>query len=76
MINQNSNKYYLPRFALNETYGKLERFIFSANTKSLVVKNFLPKEIYLTDNKKPKIEFDIISKINKCSLNCFSNSGG
>ena len=44
---------------INETYGKLERFIFSANTKPLVVKNFLPKEIYLTDNKKPKIEFDI-----------------
>ena len=76
VIHQNSNKYYLPRFALNETYGKLERFIFSANTKPLVVKNFLPKEIYLTDNKKPKIEFDIISTINKGSLNCFSNSGG
>ena len=76
VIHQNSNKYYLPRFALNEAYGKLERFIFSANTKPLVVKNFLPKEIYLTDNKKPKIEFDIISTINKGSLNCFSNSGG
>jgi peptidoglycan/xylan/chitin deacetylase (PgdA/CDA1 family) len=76
VINQNSNKYYLPRFALNETYGKLDRFIFSANTKPLVVKNFLPTEIYLTDNKEPKIEFDIVSKINKGSLNCFSNSGG
>jgi peptidoglycan/xylan/chitin deacetylase (PgdA/CDA1 family) len=76
VINQNSNKYYLPRFALNETYGKLDRFIFSANTKPLVVKNFLPKEIYLTGNKKPKIEFDIISNINKGSLNCFSNGGG
>ena len=76
VINQNSNKYYLPRFALNETYGKLDRFIFSANTKPLVVKNFLPTEIYLTDNKEPKIEFDIVSKINKSSLNCFSNSGG
>jgi peptidoglycan/xylan/chitin deacetylase (PgdA/CDA1 family) len=76
VINQNSNKYYLPRFALNETYGKLDRFIFSANTKPLVVKNFLPTEIYLTDNKEPKIEFDIVSKINKGSLNCFSNTGG
>jgi peptidoglycan/xylan/chitin deacetylase (PgdA/CDA1 family) len=76
VINQNSNKYYLPRFALNETYGKLDRFIFSANTKPLVVKNFLPTEIYLTDNKEPKIEFDIVSKINKGSLNCFSNAGG
>ena len=76
VINQNSNSYYLPRFALNEAYGKLDRFIFSANTKPLVVKNFLPTEIYLTDNKEPKIEFDIVSKINKGSLNCFSNSGG
>jgi peptidoglycan/xylan/chitin deacetylase (PgdA/CDA1 family) len=76
VIHQNSNEYYLPRFALNENYGKLERFIFSVNTKPLVVRNFLPKEIYLTDNKKPKIKFDVISKINKDSLNCFSNSGG
>ena len=76
IIHKNTNQYYLPRFALNEHYGKIDRFIFSANTKPLVIKNLLPNKIFLTENKKPKIQFGLISKINGNQLNCFSNSGG
>ena len=75
-VHKDTNQYYLPRFALNENYGKTERFIFSANIKPLVVKNFLPNKIFLKKNKKPEIQFDLISKINEAQLNCFSNSGG
>ena len=76
VIHKDTNKYYLPRFALNENYGKIDRFIFSANTKPLVIKNFLPNKVLLTKNKMPKIQFSLISKINENQLNCFSNSGG
>jgi len=76
VIHKDTNQYYLPRFALNENYGKIDRFIFSANTKPLTIKNFLPNKILLTEDRKPKIQFDLISKIDKSQLNCFSNSGG
>ena len=33
VIHKNTNQYYLPRFSLNENYGKIDRFIFSANAK-------------------------------------------
>lgn len=76
VIHKNTNQYYLPRFALNENYGKIDRFIFSANTKPLIIKNFLPNKILLKKNTIPEIQFDLISKINNSQLNCFSNSGG
>ena len=76
IIHKKTNQYYLPRFALNENYGKIDRFIFSANTKPLIIENFLPNEILLKKNTIPKIQFDLISKINNSQLNCFSNSGG
>ena len=76
IIHHDTNAYYMPRFALNENYGKLERFIFSANTKPLIVSNFSPNKIFLTDDKQPEIQFDILSNINTNQLNCFDNSGG
>ncbi|MDA9591719.1 polysaccharide deacetylase family protein [Pelagibacteraceae bacterium] len=76
VIHKNTNQYYLPRFALNENYGKIDRFIFSANVKPLIVENFLPNKILLKKNTIPKIQFDLLSRINNSQLNCFSNSGG
>ena len=76
IIHHDTNAYYMPRFALNENYGKLERFIFSANTKPLIVSNFSPNKIFLTDDKQPEIHFDILSNISIDQLNCFDNSGG
>ena len=76
VIHKNTNQYYLPRFSLNEDYGKIDRFIFSANAKPLIIKNFLPNKILLKKNTIPQIQFDLISKVNNSQLNCFSNSGG
>ena len=58
VIHKNTNQYYLPRFALNENYGKIDRFIFSANTKPLIIENFLPNKILLKKNTIIQIQFE------------------
>ncbi len=70
------NEYYLPRFSLNEQFGDLDRFIFAAESLPLIIKDFIPSEMYLTKNLKPIIEFSIESEINISQLNCFANTGG
>ncbi len=70
------NEYYLPRFSLNEQFGDLDRFIFAVKSLPLIIKDFMPSEMYLTDNLKPKIEFSIESNIDINQLNCFANTGG
>tara|TARA_B100000965_G_C19571958_1_gene749545 strand:+ start:664 stop:1701 length:1038 start_codon:yes stop_codon:yes gene_type:complete len=76
VISVYDNKYYLPRFSLNEQFGDLDRFIFAAESLPLVIKNFIPSEMYLTENLKPRIEFSIESNIEINQLNCFANTGG
>ena len=76
IVHHYSNPYYMPRFALNENYGKIERFIFSANAKPLLVANFSPNIIFLKDNKQPLIQFDVISNIKENQLSCYDNSDG
>ena len=76
VISIHSNEYYLPRFSLNEQFGDLDRFIFAAESLPLVIKDFIPSEMYLTENLKPKIEFSIESNVDINQLNCFANTGG
>ena len=76
IIHHQTNSYYMPRFALNENYGKLDRFIFSAKAKPLIINNFYPSEIFLRKNKQPKIQFDVLSDIGENQINCYDNSGG
>ena len=40
VISSYDNKYYLPRFFLNERFGEKDRFEFAVNAYSLNVKNF------------------------------------
>ncbi len=76
VISNFENKYYLPRFSLNEKFGQLERFEFAVNAYSLDIKNFLPIDMFLTDNKKPLIEFSVINNLKGNSIDCFSNPNG
>jgi peptidoglycan/xylan/chitin deacetylase (PgdA/CDA1 family) len=70
------NEHYLPRFSLNEQFGDLDRFIFAAKSSPLIIKDFIPSEMYLTENLQPRIEFTIKSNIDINQLNCFANTGG
>tara|TARA_Y100000590_G_C15748487_1_gene1023132 strand:- start:4851 stop:5924 length:1074 start_codon:yes stop_codon:yes gene_type:complete len=69
-MGNNSNFFYLPRFSLNERYGDIERVKFSANTKAIGVKDFIPTDPVLSENP-PFIGFSLLNKDLSNSLNCF-----
>ena len=76
VISVYDNEYYLPRFSLNEQFGDIDRFIFAAKSLPIVIEDFIPSEMYLIENSKPKIEFTIKTDIDIDQLNCFANPGG
>ncbi len=76
VISSFDNRYYLPRFSLNERFGEKDRFEFAVNAYSLDVINFLPLDMFLSNDKKPSIEFSIIQNLKGNSIDCFSNPGG
>lgn len=76
VISSFDNRYYLPRFSLNERFGERDRFEFAVNVYSLDVRNFLPTDMFLVQERKPSIEFSIINNLKGNSIDCFSNPGG
>jgi peptidoglycan/xylan/chitin deacetylase (PgdA/CDA1 family) len=67
--------YELPRFSINEKYGKIERFKLILKTIPLKFKSITPIEKYINDTSNPPnvtIEFFEDTKNIKL-LNCYSN---
>ncbi len=56
-----SNVYYLPRFALNEKYGEIDRFRLAANALALPVADITPADplIDAGDDNPPAVGFTI-----------------
>ena len=76
VIDNNKDRYELPRFPINEKYGDLKRFKFLINLYPLQYKVLYPEEKYIINNNPPKflVEFfDEQKNIN--NINCFSNEG-
>ena len=67
----------LPRFPINEKYGKLERFSTLMRTLPLKYKNITPKDRYLLQKENPpKVNIEFYGNIkNLKQINCFSNEG-
>ena len=76
VISSHDNHFYLPRFSLNERFGEIERFKFSINSYPLIIKDFIPTDMFLNDIKKPIIEFTILNDLHGNQVQCFSNTGG
>ena len=75
VISRNENINYLPRFSLNENYGKLKRFQNILKSRAFNIKSYEPKTILLNQKNNPtnmKLSFDENIK----GINCFDNSGG
>ena len=76
VIDINKEKFQLPRFPINENYGKLERFNSIINSFPFEYKKLLPLE---KKNKSPKQSSKFSSRIFKeqknIQINCFSNEG-
>ena len=78
VIDLNKEKFQLPRFPINENYGKLERFKSIVNTFPLEYKKLLPVEKKLKKQNNPpnfQVEFFKEQK-NIQNITCFSNEGG
>ena len=64
------DRFYLPRFALNEKYGDIERFKFAANAKGLGVYDFMPNNPNILENP-PYIGFSLLDQKLANKINCF-----
>ena len=77
VIDLNKEKFQLPRFPINENYGKLDRFQSILNTFPLEYKKLLPIEKKIKKNDNPpdfQVEFFKEQK-NIKNITCFSNEG-
>lgn len=75
VISQNENIYYLPRFSLNENYGKPKRFKNILRSRAFNLKSYEPKTILLDQSNNPT-NLKLTFNENVKGINCFDNSGG
>ena len=77
VIDINKEKFQLPRFPINENYGKIKRFTSIIKTFPLQYKKLIPVEKKLNKENNPPIflvEFFDKQK-NIKNINCYSNEG-
>ncbi len=77
VIDVNKERFELPRFPVNENYGKIKRFKSIINTYPLEYKKLEPEEKKLNNQSNPPkfaIEFFGEQK-NIDNINCYSNEG-
>ena len=77
VIDSTKDKYELPRFPINENYGKMERFSSIIKYLPLQYKVFKPEDKYvLAENNPPTVEIKFFNnQKNIKNINCFSNEG-
>ena len=66
--------YELPRFAMNEKYGSLERFKFAANALPLAVKEIIPRDLVINETNPPLMGFTLIKDI-PSKIKCYPSHG-
>jgi peptidoglycan/xylan/chitin deacetylase (PgdA/CDA1 family) len=67
------DRFYLPRFSLNEQYGALSRFVLAANALPLGAREIVPVEPALTTNP-PAFGFTVSEAIGPIDqINCFAS---
>ncbi len=65
----------LPRFAMNEKYGDMERFLLAINGLPMPVSDLFPKNPVISKNP-PNYGFTLSEKIEpKNAIRCFANKG-
>jgi len=75
VIDKTKNKLELPRFPVNEKYGKIERFKNLLKTIPFPYKNISPEEKYLTEENNPP-DVNIVffeDGPNLKNISCYSN---
>ena len=71
------NLFGLPRFALNESYGDIDRFKLITGTLALPVTDLTPSDPMIGDINPPAIGFTVVEGIEGLSrINCFASGQG
>ncbi|MFP6740278.1 MAG: polysaccharide deacetylase family protein [Alphaproteobacteria bacterium] len=71
------NLFGLPRFALNEAYGDIDRFKLVTSTLALPVSDLTPSDPVIGDNNPPAIGFTVAEGVDGLSrINCFASGQG
>ena len=74
VIDDTKNVFELPRFPINEKYGKIDRFNTIIRTLPLKYEFIEPEEKYINDKTNPpKVTIKFAENYNLKLLNCFSN---
>ena len=67
--------YELPRFAMNEKYGDMDRFLLAVNALPLPISDLSPKDPVISKNP-PSYGFTLSDKIEpRNAIRCFANHG-
>ena len=67
--------YQLPRFAMNENYGNMQRFLLAVNAKPLPISDLSPKDPFIIKNP-PFYGFTLSNTIKpKGIVRCFASNG-
>ena len=75
VADESGDFFAIPRFAMNENYGQLERFIQTANALPLQIRLITPTDPQLTTNS-PVIELQLQQHDMIKSMDCFASDFG
>lgn len=76
-VHATSEPYYLPRFALNETYSDMESFTLRIDARALPVEDVTPEDPDLRDRNPPLVGFTVGSSIRSLrGLACYHSQFG
>ena len=75
VVDHTKNYFEMPRFPINEKYGKTERFKTILKTLPFPFKSIQPENRYISDvNNPPKVRIEFYENLkNLNNINCFSN---
>ena len=79
ILHSGSDMFYLPRFAMNEIFGDIERLRIVANALPLPVRDFVPEDPLLSPAANPPaLGFTVADELTGQlgRLRCYGNSGG
>ncbi|MDR3518650.1 MAG: polysaccharide deacetylase family protein [Azospirillaceae bacterium] len=72
-----SDRFALPRFVMNESFGGIDRFRLAANALPLPVRDVTPADPELTESNPPNLGFTLPDRLaNKTRLACFASGQG
>jgi len=77
VFNPTSDPGYIPRFALNEQFGSIERFRLVVNALPIPTDDMTPVDANITGNNPPLLGFTVKGDLGSLKrLGCFSSSEG